>query len=103
MEIFVANFTKHAIEEGQIKKVVSHHLASKLRPRIIKISVVFLPPKRMQQINRHYRGKDYTPDVLTLEQPLNEILICPEQAGKNKHSIEFLIKHGINHLIGTSH
>ena len=103
MNVFVANFTDADIDEKHIKRLITKHLAKQKTHRILKISVVFLAPARMQKLNNHYRKKDYIPDILTFPEPLYEIMICPEQAKKNGHSIDFLIEHGLNHLVGKHH
>lgn len=103
MKIFFANFTDADISEKHIKGVISKHLAKYKTHRILKVSVIFLSAKRMQQLNQEYRNKNYIPDILTFPDPLYEILICPTQAKKNDHSIDFLVEHGLDHLVGKHH
>lgn len=103
MKIFVANFTDIKILQSHIKTVVREHLASRSLHRIIRVSVIFLSAEKMKALNENYRAKNYTPDVLTFPDPLNEILICPQAAKEKGHSIDFLIKHGLDHLLGNHH
>jgi len=74
----------------------------------------FVGEKKIQDLNRKYRKKDYPTDVLSfpLEDMnlgpdgvvrLGDIVICKTQARKKKHSVPFLIKHSMLHLLGIHH
>ena len=73
----------------------------------IDLSVAFVSPKKIRQLNKSYRGKDEVTDVLSFDD-LNEIIICysqaVKQAKKQKHSIKkevsTLFVHGFLHLLG---
>lgn len=91
---------------------VSRELGVKSRKQV---SVVFVPPRTMKQLNKSYRGKDYVTDVLSFslgDDPLfGELVLSYDQAKKQaaeqKHSVRdelvFLIVHGILHLFGYDH
>lgn len=85
-------------------------------------SVAFVSDKRMQDLNKMFRGKDSTTDVLSFphkadefekdeEHFLGDVVISVEQAkrqaGENKLSladeIKQLILHGVLHLCGYDH
>jgi probable rRNA maturation factor len=79
------------------------------------ISVAFISPEDMRELNRTLRGKDCMTDVLSFE--LNdeslkgEVLISYEQAKRQAkevgHSVRkeviFLLVHGILHVFGYDH
>jgi probable rRNA maturation factor len=86
------------------------------------LSVLFVGDRAMRTLNRRYRGKDKTTDVLSFSlregafphvQPdvLGDIVIAvptaARQAAEREHSlgseIEFLLVHGLLHLLGYDH
>ncbi len=75
-----------------------------------EISLVFVCDARMKTINKKYRGKNATTDVLSFED-LNEIYICLPQAKRQakllktseKAELTRLLVHGIVHLKGHDH
>ncbi|MBI41026.1 MAG: rRNA maturation RNase YbeY [Leptospiraceae bacterium] len=91
------------------------------RPVILSYSLV--TDGEMQQLNRDYRGKDQTTDVLSFSQvegmdfpdtgpmPLGDIVIsraqCIRQAQEKNHSplheLRILTIHGLYHLLGFDH
>ena len=74
------------------------------------ISLVFISDAKMKELNKKYRGKDSTTDVLSFED-LNEIFICLPQAKRQtkllktglKTELTRLLTHGIVHLAGYDH
>ena len=84
----------------------------------IAIQVVTRP--RMQQLNRHYRGKDRPTNVLSFPalpapgvapRPLGDVVICPavlriearEQGKTAAQHWAHLVVHGVLHLVGHDH
>lgn len=85
------------------------------------VSVALICPRRMKALNRQYRGKDKSTDVLSfaavelknLKGPrtLGEIFISPATAASGAraagHStireMQYLLVHGILHLLGHRH
>lgn len=84
----------------------------------ISLSVAFISPQKMKELNKRYRGKNKVTDVLSFDD-VNEIIICYSQAVKQarqnslnlggqakqqKHSIKKEISnlfiHGFLHLLG---
>jgi len=75
--------------------------------------VFFVSEKKIRELNRRYRRKDEPTDVLSFpldmdQGPdqvirLGDIVICKQQAEKKGHSLPFLIKHGMLHLLGVHH
>jgi len=82
-----------------------------------EVSISFVPPHEIQQLNRQYRGMDKPTDVLsfpvadTRSTNLGDIIICHQvaaaQAQEYGHSLErelaFLTAHGFLHLVGYDH
>jgi len=77
------------------------------------ISLVFVGPKKAQDLNIQLRNKSYTPNVLSyaLGEKSGEIFICLAEAAKQApaHSMHdrefvlFLFIHGLLHLKGWAH
>jgi probable rRNA maturation factor len=85
-----------------------------------EISIAFVDDGQMKSLNRRFRGKNRTTDVLTFgadpaeadaSRPLGEIVISREQAGRQAklehHSVgtevRYLLVHGILHAFGYDH
>lgn len=78
------------------------------------LSLVFVGPTRAASLNKLYRNKTYTPNVLSfpLDEKTGEIFICPQVARKEtkkfgfekpEQYIAFLFIHGCLHLKGHDH
>lgn len=92
-----------------------------------ELSVILVGNKKIQELNKIYRNKDYITDVISFADcdsvenfipaedfdivPLGDIFICIDkahsQANEYNHSLErelsFLTIHGILHLLGYDH
>jgi len=78
-----------------------------------ELSLVFIGQKRAATINKTYRNKLYSPNVLSfpLSDTTGEICICPIVAKKEAHAfglstkgyVAFLFIHGCLHLKGLDH
>ncbi len=84
-------------------------------------TVAFVSDKKMRELNKQFRGKDKTTDVLSFpfeadefepeKNNLGDIVISAEQAGKQakennldlETEIKQLILHGVLHLCGCDH
>ena len=78
------------------------------------LPLVFVGPTRAQTLNRTYRNKTYSPNVLSfpLDESTGEIFICPTVAKsefrkfdftKPEQYVAFLFIHGCLHLNGHDH
>lgn len=84
--------------------------APSLPKRISVISVAFVSEKEMRRLNKQYRGKDASTDVLSFE-GWDEIFLCypvlKRQAKQMGHTTRseavFLLVHGLLHLAGYDH
>lgn len=74
----------------------------------------FAGPAEMRRLNRRYRGADRPTDVLSFPLDdlipgpdgvvrLGDIVICRSEAKKKGHSLPFLIRHAMLHLLGVHH
>jgi len=77
------------------------------------VSLVFVGPKKAQELNEQLRGKSYTPNVLSyaLGDKNGEIFICLHEAAKQapahfmdeREFVLYLFIHGLLHLKGWAH
>jgi len=88
----------------------------------VEISIIFVTDTEMRKLNKQYRNKDKTTDVLSF--PMNEeikkgshmnilgdIVISPTQARRDakkrgisyEEELKFLLIHGFLHLLGYDH
>ena len=81
------------------------------------VEVSFVPPKKIQRLNKELRGKDYIPAALSFAyyEPqddgmlLGEVLICKSEAQKlaKKNGVTLdeqinqLVIHGTKHILGV--
>lgn len=92
-------------------------------PEVCDVSVTFVSPEEIHQLNRDYRGVDRVTDVLSFPQynspeemqgdliELGDVVICREQAEAQAeeygHSFQreiiYLFVHSILHLLGYDH
>jgi probable rRNA maturation factor len=108
------NTTKNSCSDKRLEQITEIFLKKyKLKNR--EVSLALVGDAVMRRLNRDYRGKDKTTDVLSFEnhdnyQPelLGEIIISyPQikrqapQSGKSVRSeLEFIFVHGLLHLAG---
>ncbi|MBK5260675.1 MAG: rRNA maturation RNase YbeY [Thermoanaerobaculia bacterium] len=111
----IANFTR--------KVLLSLEKRGHLNHEISEVSIALIDDESMKTLNRQFRHKNRTTDVLTFpaddtygdpnrtSSPLGDIVISVEQAKRQaideKHSlateIRYLILHGILHALGHDH
>lgn len=126
--IGIRNFTSNKIDEDLVRKIIREILKEEGIKEQVDISVVFLGPGRMREVNKRYRGKNRVTDVLSFPEieiifqglkvgpkkvmkGLGEILICPRVLKKNakifnssfERELSRVLVHGILHLLGHSH
>jgi len=115
------NQRKQRLTTTSIRKRLSALLTS-IGLHGVELSVLFIAEHAMRTLNRTWRGKDKTTDVLSFSmregkfphiQPemLGDIVICvpvaSQQASERGHSlareIDRLLIHGLVHLLGYDH
>lgn len=98
-------------------KSFPRHPYAKMKETILgkryELSLTFIGATRAARLNREYRNKTYTPNVLSfpLTDGVGEIFICPEVAAKEaakfnlspRGYIAYLFIHGLLHLKGYDH
>jgi probable rRNA maturation factor len=78
------------------------------------LNIYFVGKKKMREVNKKYRNKDYVTDILSfpfLDDDFGEIYICLEKANKKakdfntteKKYLDYIIMHGMIHLTGLDH
>ena len=112
----INNKTRSSIDIKLATKV-SLDFLHKYKKNNLIVSVAFIGDKKMRQLNKQYRKKDKTTDVLSFvtdkkflstENYLGEIIInyqqIKRQAKKYKKSVKqelvFILVHGLLHLVG---
>jgi len=81
------------------------------RGRFAEVSIAFVTDTEMRRLNRQYRGKAKTTDVLTFPGDRPDIVISLDQARRQaadeKHSlateVRYLVLHGLLHALGYDH
>lgn len=122
--INVANLTRQKIPAKEVNDLAKQ-IVQKLRRlkkfpflKNIDLSIVFLEPEKIRELNKKYRKKDKPTDILsfTLERTKNnltgEILLCPEIIKTKDYWFsnwtmssppQPLLTHGMLHLCGYDH
>ena len=76
--------------------------------------ISFVDSRTIQSLNRRHRRINKSTDVLSFPLEdynpgpdgvvrLGDVVICKAQAKKKGHSLSFLIKHAMLHLLGVHH
>ncbi|MFO7735748.1 MAG: rRNA maturation RNase YbeY [bacterium] len=124
MDILIQNaentlLSKKDIEKA-VEKTIVHEGMSAEKPW--GISVTFVSPEQIQELNREYRKKDYPTDVISFSFRegegsefagflLGDIVICPQIVFENaktygvteKSELFYVLIHGTLHLTGNDH
>jgi probable rRNA maturation factor len=119
----VSRFSRREISEFTRKVLLTLERMDRLEYAIGEVSIAFVEDEQMTELNKKYRKKGKTTDVLTFPaddsygdpteegRPLGDIVISIDQAKRQavdeKHSlateIRYLILHGILHALGYDH
>lgn len=100
-----------------VKKYPDYHPYAEMKRKILgtryELSLVFVGKTRAATLNKNYRKKTYSPNVLSfpLNESAGEIFICPlvakQEADKFNLSVDgyiaYLFIHGLLHLKGYDH
>ena len=112
MNIEINNFTKSRVDKKYFQKIGEIVLKKLKQPKNVGISLVFVGDKRIKRLNKKYRGKNKTTDVLSFayqeKEFLGDIIISIPQAKKQAKTRSYPLKrellelfvHGILHLVG---
>jgi probable rRNA maturation factor len=119
----VSRFSRREISEFTRKVLLTLERMDRLEYAIGEVSIAFVEDEQMTELNKKFRKKGKTTDVLTFPaddsygdpteegRPLGDIVISIDQAKRQavdeKHSlateIRYLILHGILHALGYDH
>jgi|TARA_B100002003_G_C13822257_1_gene404690 probable rRNA maturation factor len=122
IEINQSGVKKNArFPEDHITRVAKKTLKA-IKKNNVHLSIALVTPEDIRKINKEYRGKDKSTDVLSfqLEKEKNtveknaywgEVIICPTVAKKQAHlffntyekEMSRLLVHGILHIAGYDH
>lgn len=110
MSIVVRNLNKkHRLNEKFIKKLTADILNILRKPRSAELEIIFLSDSAIRLLNRRYKGRNISTDVLSFELgELGEVIISSDTALRNsrifstsfEEEIVLYIIHGILHLFG---
>lgn len=111
--IEINNATRTRVAEHLLKKIGRQVLA-KEKKNGKDFSVALVGEKRMRELNKIYRGKNETTNVLSFPEKefgLGEIVLCPAKIRKDSRKYGILFKqelvrvftHGLLHILGYSH
>lgn len=122
MKALFVNDTEENLPEKSLsewlKKVSKELLSRKIMTKEQtekELSLVFLKEIDAKQLNWNFRQRDYATDVLSFEtedpESIGELVFCPlvlqKQAKEHKvtyeHEINYMVLHGILHLLGFEH
>jgi probable rRNA maturation factor len=121
--VAVPRFSKREIAAFTRKVLLTLDNLDRLEEEITEISIAFVDDDAMTELNKKFRGKKKTTDVLTFPaddsynepsatgRPLGDIVISVDQArrqaAEEKHSlateIRYLVVHGVLHALGYDH
>ncbi len=121
--IAVPRFSRREIAQFARQVLLALEKMDKLEEEITEVSIAFVDDAAMTELNKKFRGKGKTTDVLTFPaddsynepsatgRPLGDIVISVDQARRQaadeKHSlateIRYLVLHGLLHALGYDH
>jgi probable rRNA maturation factor len=119
----VPRLSRREIGEFVRRTLLTLAKLERLDHEVSEVSVAFVDDEAMRELNKRFRKKDRTTDVLTFPaddsygdpardgRPSGDIVICIDQArrqaGDEKHSlateVRYLLLHGILHALGYDH
>jgi len=93
----------------------AHFFLETLDKEKTSVEIYLVGDKKMRSINRKHRGKDSSTNVLAFEMPaefpnvnsdtltLGEVYISPTYIQKHNEDINYMLLHGMLHLLGFNH
>ncbi len=121
--VAVPRFSKREIAAFTRKVLLTLEKLDRLEEEITEVTIAFVDDESMTELNKRFRGKKKTTDVLTFPaddsynepsasgRPLGDIVISVDQARRQaadeKHAlaveIRYLVVHGVLHALGYDH
>ncbi len=97
----------------KINGVLFTNMKNKVLGKNFNLSLVFVGKKKIQNLNKKYRKKDYATDILSfnVDKSVGEIVINPDKARQKaplfertyENYLKFIFIHGLFHLKGYEH
>jgi probable rRNA maturation factor len=92
----------------------AHSFLRELKKNNISLDIYLVGTRRMRALHRDHLGKDTPTNVLAFEEPnfpqpdsggmlLGEIYICPPYIREHGEDINYMLLHGLMHLLGFNH
>ncbi len=105
----VNNLTDFEVDTNLLRKTIDVVLCGESKKEK-EISIALVEEKKMKELSRIYRNKDYATDVLSFfyneQNFLGEIVICPEKLKNREDFTKEICRvtiHGTLHLSGYDH
>ncbi len=83
---------------------------AKFLPKKGEIEVYLVNGRRMRRLNKKFRGKDKSTNVLSFQKPRNfpgsklgEAYLDPQYVQKHKEDLGLMLVHGVLHILGYDH
>jgi len=109
INIEVVLIDKEAHKYEKLLTQLSRRLV-KFLPQEGEIEIYLVSGRRMRNLNRRFRGKDTSTNVLSFKKPeyfpgdkLGEVYLDPLYIQKHKESIALMLVHGVLHILGYDH
>jgi probable rRNA maturation factor len=109
----VAAFARRVLAEfGRVTRGSRPRVGGRGRPPLLgNLSIAFVDDDAMRELNRRFRHRNKTTDVLTFSDDDADIVISLDQARRQaadeKHSlateVRYLVLHGVLHALGYDH
>ncbi len=102
-------------EEARLRLLAADIITSFFKNSNTSVEVVLLDAKKMRVLNRNFRGIDRATNVLSFATPqdfpvrpgsprvLGEVYLCPSVIKSKGEDIDYLMVHGLLHLMGLDH
>lgn len=107
MEVIVLDKTIKSYRKAVETQV---HRLAKFLPRKGEIEVYLVSGRRMRNLNRRFRGKNRSTNVLSFPKPKNfpgnklgEVFLDPAYIKIHKEDLGLMLVHGVLHILGYDH
>lgn len=124
MDLEVKADSRYRFNRKKIRESVAKLLAEQNIKQKVELSLMVVGERKIRELEKKYFGEDKVTDVLSFPQmegkripgdetvlALGDVVVCYPQAKRQAlklnrlldEEIEFLVKHGILHLLGIHH
>ena len=110
-EVIVTSFDKRFTSHIKDMEHIARSVLSFINKGDRGVEIYLIGNVRMRSLNRKFRGKDKSTNVLSFCSPrefpddesIGEVYLCPPYIKLHKEKIDYLLVHGILHLAGFNH